>query len=411
MKHIYSWTIVALACIAAFVPQNTNAQCTCTGGVPAVEVKNVAVLSPTNLPSATITVPKFDPASYPGYDLSCVWMYDTLTGITTSGARNLNSSTALLPTSDPLYSPTGRMKYRFILPITANVVGPGIDQSNDWTTPYGPDSLGAYGQPDDTITYGPTNVFTGFVDAQKSTNPSAYIGTGNVSLSYTILGNLIATQGSINFAQKVTAVYYGNFGISYYLCPSAPLARSITNFSAFKKDNQVQLQWLAANYQNNSIYEIQYSKNSEDYFTIGSVPSGAAAAGTITQYQYQYHINQTDVGELYFRIKRTDTDGKISYSAIKVVNLNGADHRPGIQTYPNPVVNTVNIQFDEQQSGNFMMELVNMTGQVIQQKAVILSGHSFTSFTLNSHPPKGVYFLRAKDISHNKLYITKVVVE
>jgi hypothetical protein len=94
-----------------------------------------------------------------------------------------------------------------------------------------------------------------------------------------------------------------------------------------------------------------------------------------------------------------------------VVNLNAADQRPGIQTYPNPVINIVSIQFDEKQSGDFILELVNITGQIIQQKTTTLSGHSFISFSLNSHPPKGLYFLRARDISHNKQYVTKVLVE
>jgi hypothetical protein len=58
-----------------------------------------------------------------------------------------------------------------------------------------------------------------------------------------------------------------------------------------------------------------------------------------------------------------------------------------------------------------MLELVNLTGQVIQQKAITLSGSGFTSFNLNNHQAKGLYFLRAKDLSHNKQYLTKILIE
>ena len=72
------------------------------------------------------------------------------------------------------------------------------------------------------------------------------------------------------------------------------------------------LQWYAANDQNNINYEIQYSKNGNDYMPVGNVPANIATAGTVTQYQYQYNPSPADVGEIYFRIKRTDANGNIS---------------------------------------------------------------------------------------------------
>lgn len=411
MKQVYSLTNVALVFIAAFVPRQLSAQCTCNGGVPATTLVYTSTLSPTNVPSATISLPQFNPSTNPGMDLACVALFDTLSAVTTSGARNLNSSTALLPPGNLQYSPTGRMEYSFVLPVTANVLGPGINQSHTFTTTYGPDSLGAYGQPDDTITYGPTNIFTNFTGTKASTSPSSYIGTGNISLSYSILGNLNATEGSLNFAQRVTAIYSGNFGLTYYLCPIVPLAMNITNFLAFKNNKYIMLQWLGANNQTGINYEIQYSKDGNQYLSIGNIPAGANASGTVTQYQYQYNPAPTDVGQLYFRIKRTDSNGNISYSLIKIVDMNGSGPIIGIQTYPNPVVNTIMVQFAENQSGNFMLELVNITGQVIQQKSVTFSGNSLTRFDLNNHPPKGLYFLRAKDLSGDKQYVTKIMIQ
>ena len=189
---------------------------------------------------------------------------------------------------------------------------------------------------------------------------------------------------------------------------SFSLATSITYFQ-HKKDRAVR-EWLATNLQNNTNYEVQFSKNGEDFSSIGSVPTDPAAAGTITEYHYQYNLNPTDVGSIYFRIKRIDENGKISYSAVKLINLQSTGSM-GIQTYPNPIVSSVKVQFDEVQSGHFMLELVNISGQVIEQKAMTLDGTNLIDFALSNHPAKGLYVLRAKDISHNKQFLTKVQVE
>lgn len=410
MKQIYYLAIVGLVFIAASIPQNGMAQCTCAGGIPATSIVYNATLAPTNVPSATIIFPQFNPTTFPGFDLSCVTLFDTVSGVSTTGLRNLNSSTALLDPSNPLYSPTGRMEYSMLLNVTTSILGPGINQNRTWTTPYGPDSLGAFGQPDDSITYGPDNIFTNFTASKASTSVSSYIGTGSVAFSYGILGGLVITEGSLNYHAQILTYYSGNFGLAYYLCPSSPLATSISYFSAVKNKSSIDLQWLAASLQNNTNYEIQYSKNGEDFNSIGSIPTNASAAGTVSEFHYQYHINPSDVGSMYFRIKRVEADGHISYSAVKLINLEFSGSL-GIQTYPNPVTSNIRIQFEENQNGHFLLELINISGQVIQQKSVNLSSASRVDFDLVNHPARGLYVIRAKDLSHNKQYITKIQVQ
>ena len=70
----------------------------------------------------------------------------------------------------------------------------------------------------------------------------------------------------------------------------------------------------------------------------------------------------------------------IVYSVVKVVNLQQEDQRPGIQIYPNPVSRKILIQFDELQTGNFSLELVSTTGQVIERKQVQLSGSQYNQY-------------------------------
>ena len=68
------------------------------------------------------------------------------------------------------------------------------------------------------------------------------------------------------------------------------------------------------------------------------------------------------------------------------------------------------VQFDEQQTGNFSLELLNTAGQVIERKQVQLVGSSVTNMDLTVKPASGIYFLRAVNPANNKQFLTKVIV-
>ncbi|MBS1596637.1 MAG: choice-of-anchor E domain-containing protein [Bacteroidetes bacterium] len=392
MKHVYTLTFVALAFIAASIPQRTSAQCTCSSGLPATPITQSVTIAPTQASSLTFNFQQFNPAIG---DLACVRLRDTISGISTSSALNSGpDSTAFL----------------FQLTLASKITAPGITINKVFNKIYGYDTLSPYGVPGYKITYGPDNIFTNNSGTGATGGNASYIGVGSVGIVYTVSGGLITLDGGANDTTTIVTTIWGTLNLTYYWCPSIPLATSISNFSAFKKDKYVMLQWLAANNQSDINYEIEYSKNGNDYMPIGNVPANIATAGTVTQYQYQYNPSPADVGEIYFRIKRTDASGNINYSIIKTVNLS-ATQRIGIQTYPNPVTKTVMVQFDENQNGNFLLELVNITGQVIQRKAVSLSGTNFTKFDLDTHPISGLYFLRAKNTNNKEQFVNKVMIQ
>ena len=158
------------------------------------------------------------------------------------------------------------------------------------------------------------------------------------------------------------------------------------------------------------IYEIEYSKDNENWQAAGTVPAGSAPTGTVAQYQYQYNTSQTDVGEIYFRIKRTDPEGNVIYSMIKAVNLQQADQRPGIQIYPNPVNQNILFSLTNSKLVISVLNWSNTTGQVIERKQVQLSGSSMTNMDLSVKPASGIYFLRAVNLANNKQFLTKVIV-
>jgi Secretion system C-terminal sorting domain len=392
MKNLYFRGFLLLACCQLLSHTTIQAQCLCTGGIPATAIDQSITISPTTASTLNFAFQQFNPAIG---TLSCVSLHDTITGSSVTGAGNTGpDSTAFL----------------FQLTLTNKISGPGITLTHVYNALHGYDTLAPFGLPGDTITYGPENIITlpnGFASTGGN---AAYLGMGTVNFIYSINGGMITLDGGSNYNSSVTTVIGGTLKLTYYWCPTIPLGTAISNFAIFKRNGTVSLQWLGTNDQKDIIYEIEYSREGEKWQTAGTIPAGSAPTGTVAQYQYQYNPSKTDVGEIYFRIKRTDPEGNFVYSIVKMVNLQQEDQRPGIQVYPNPVSRNILIQFDEPQNGNIDLELVSSMGQVIARKQVKLSGTSVVGMDLSVKPASGIYFLRAVDQSNKHQFLTKVIV-
>ena len=391
MKNLYQKGFVLLACFHFFTI-SLRAQCLCTGGVPATAIDQTISISPTTASTLNFAFHQFNPAIG---NLSCVALHDTITGNSVTGAGNTGpDSTAFL----------------FQLTLTNKISAPGITLTHVYNSQHGYDTLAPAGVPGDTITYGPENIISFPNGVGNTGGNSAYLGTGTINVVYSINGGMITLDGGSNYNSSVTTVIGGIMRLTYYWCPTIPLGSAISNFTIFKKNGTVSLQWLGTNDQKDITYEIQFSRDNEKWQEAGTVPSGSAPTGTVAEYQYQFNPSKTDVGEIYFRIKRVDPEGNVVFSAIKVVNFQQEDQLPGIQVYPNPVVRRVGIQFDERQSGQFAFELINTAGQVIQRSQSTLSGTRIAGFDLNQKPAGGIYFLKAVNLANNRQFLTKVVV-
>ena len=393
MKNLYLRGLVVFVCISFFTQTSLYAQCLCTGGIPATAIDQTISISPTTASTLNFSFQQFNPAIG---NLSCVSLHDTISGTSVTGALN----------TGPVRTP-----FLFQLTLVNKVTGPGISISNVYSATHGVDTLEAFGVvPGDSITYGPENIITNPNGFATTGGNAAYLGVGTVGFVYDINGGMITLQGGSNYKSSVTTVIGGIMKLTYYWCPTVPLGASISNFSVYKKQGTISLQWLGTTDQKDIVYEIDYSNDNEHWQTAGTVPAGSAPTGTVAQYQYQYNTVKADVGDIYFRIKRTDGEGNVVYSVIKMVNLQQEDQRPGIQIYPNPVNQKILIQFDERQTGNYTLELVGTTGQIIAKREVQLSGAIMAGMDLSSKPSSGIYFLRVVNMANKRLFLAKVIV-
>ena len=393
MKSVYPllFTVILLA---ANIPVKTFGQCMCSAGVPATPVSYVTTLAPTTASTATINFPMFDPSIG---TLACVSLKDTISGISTTYVANNAPDT---------------VKYKFELNINNDIEGPGgLSSTPEFQKTY-LDTLASNGQAGSYGVNGPDSLFTNAPDSNGTGNTAGYLGTGTVGLTYTIDGGLEVLKGGLNYADTVVTLYSGVFHLTYYWCPATELATTITNFTAIPNGNTIGLQWLANNQQSNTSYVIQISTDGQNFTNLGTAESNASSEGSSAEYQYQYNFDPANVGKLYFRIEEVSPSGKISYSVVLVVNPGaGGAGDISYQTFPNPATNSLLFQFNSNQTGNFVLELVNTAGQIIQQKAVTLAESSQIRLDFNPQPANGLYFLRAVDLTHNKSYVSKVFIQ
>jgi hypothetical protein len=381
------------------LPRISFAQCGfCTGGVPATKIVQVVPVGPTNVSTTNVVFNKY-------YDskgdsaLSCFYFEDTITAVSKSYAHNGDPDTVV---------------YTFNTDVNYSIKGPSGSTlvSEDSAILYGPDTLAGNGHHGDSVVNGPDTFFNKKAShSTKTGNPTPYTGSaGPIDITITFGGGAIAHGGS-TYDYTIKTTYSGVFKLTYYICPSAVLATSIRDLTATQNGNSILLQWLTDNEQNNTTYEIQVSTDGKQFSSAGQAQSDPATAGATTKHQYQYNTDQINVGKLYFRIKQTDANGKVTYSVILIVSPGGSgDEATSFQIYPNPAANSLIFQFNSNQTGRYLLELVSTAGQVVQQKSVTLTGTSQIRLDLNPQPAKGLYFMRTKDLTHNQSYVSKVLI-
>ncbi|HEV2483542.1 MAG TPA: choice-of-anchor E domain-containing protein [Puia sp.] len=396
MNRVYTVSFIVIVLIIS-LPGVVLAQCNCTGGVPATPVTYFDSFPSTTAASVTLTFPQFDPSVG---TLSCLSVWDTAFGASTTHATNLDTA--------------DYVEYSFLLSLTESLQGPsggGINISSSNNATYGPSTLSPYGLAGDTIRYGPDSLFKGVAGFGSTVaNTTPYLGTGSVKFKFSISGGVITTEGGANYNAGPTTSYAGKVRITYYWCPAVSLATGIQNFTVAPEGNSLLLQWLTQNQQPNTQYEIQVSQDGQNFSNIGQAQSNASATGTAAKYQDQYYPDPSYVGKLYFRIVETDATGRVSISTVLVYDPTGGPGDISYQTFPNPATNSLQVQFNSNQTGRFLLELVATSGQVVRQEEATLAGTSMLRLDLNPHPARGLYFLRTTDVTHNRSYVSKVFI-
>ncbi|WP_431212508.1 choice-of-anchor E domain-containing protein [Puia sp. P3] len=361
MKRVYTPVLVAIfLSILSANPIHSLAQCNCSVGHPATPIDYYVSMPLTNASTSYVFFPKFDPSVG---TLFCMRISDSVTCVSQMDCYNKSPDTTI---------------YKWLLTMSGDLTGPSIDVNQNTSKIYGPDTLAGYdivnnvNGPGSYITHGPDTIFNNTTGTQQiSSPPAGYIGAGNFAFSFQLTGGAIPTLGGSNYNAQVVTNYWGTFHLTYYWCPAGPLATDITDFTATPDRSIILLQWQTSNQQPNTHYEIQTSTDGKNFYSIGETQGDASPAGTTSKYQHQYHADPANMAKLYFRVQETSLSGKVSYSAIVIIDPKGAAPGPddiSYRTFPNPATGSLTFQFNMNQTGRFLIELISTSGQSVQQK-------------------------------------------
>ena len=178
-----------------------------------------------------------------------------------------------------------------------------------------------------------------------------------------------------------------NFPISDEIYAVLPI--ELTSFTAFIKQQSVQLNWETETEVNNYGFEVE-RKTLNDWFKIGFVHG---SGNSNSSKQYSFTDSRLLGGTKYqYRLKQIDMDGKFTYSKIVEVDLIAKEYFL-YQNYPNPFNPTTTIGFGLPEKGKVRLSVLNLLGEEIRVLVSEEKEAGYHSVDFNaSDLPSGVYF-------------------
>ena len=214
----------------------------------------------------------------------------------------------------------------------------------------------------------------------------------------------VCTRTFIPAAQITSSTAFGQkyleFDVTVYSefwihTGSGVLPLKFLSFNAqYCNKNSVCLNWKTANEQNVSHFEIERSGDGIVFKTVGTKTANNQLANSYTSVDDISAFQNSR--QIFYRIKKIDSDGKFSYSTAQIVKPFGKNP---ITVYPNPASETVNIRgwnnikqmqlydvsgrllnewqlatpsinINNLMSGTYLLKLRMKTGEILQEKII-----------------------------------------
>ncbi len=171
----------------------------------------------------------------------------------------------------------------------------------------------------------------------------------------------------------------------------APVPVSITGISATRqRDASISVNWNIENETSMDRYELERSADGRNFDRIKTAVPTMNNGGSA---RYSHIDIDPLAGDNLYRVKALSRSGQVQYSAI--VKVSPVKGNPGIGVYPNPVTGKVmNIQFSNQLSGNYQLQLTNKLGQIVYRSVITVNGSDMTRSVQLGEVIKGNYQLR-----------------
>jgi hypothetical protein len=393
MKQMYPLLLGMSLLILTALPNETQGQCLCSGGVTPTAIVQTQNLSGTLPFTSILQFDKFDPTVG---SLNCINIQGHVT--TTVSMDLVNRD------------PTSRITFALTYTRVTSLSGPsGLSTSKSASIDYGPFDLGQAGvDPDTAVHIGPDVIFNSALLNKTIAGAATYQGApgSKVNITYFNNGSFLMTQGNDNYGLDVAAASVVSISLTYYYCPSSVLAKGLSAFSLTRDGQNVALAWKAENEVLSNKYTVEMSRNGRDFQPISQ--QSATTTGSAV-YNYVFTAAANESGKVFFRIKKIDDKGNVTYSDIHTVSF-GENGSLAATVYPNPAGRNVQVQFETLQTGTLDVDLVNTMGQILQHQTVVVNKSQGLPVQFHQQTAKGMYWLRVGNRQTGERSMTRVTI-
>ena len=196
--------------------------------------------------------------------------------------------------------------------------------------------------------------------------------------------------GNVTTTGSITSSSTGSFGAFTFGSLNFSLPLNFLGISAKRKDGYSLVQWNTAEEYNVDHFEVERkdSRNTT-FFKIADVPANNNATNN---YEAEDHLPLS--GTAFYRVRSVDRDGKYSYSKVVAVIDNDDGSMAVIN---NPARNTIFISVNSVPKGNYVWQLIDVSGKIVEAGQLLLDGQSVIDIPVPGKATKGLYLVKVRN--------------
>jgi len=267
-----------------------------------------------------------------------------------------------------------------------------------------------------TGTYGATNYNPTLTKYDAVTDPNFLIISGNTAQVNTTSGqagdaasDATDQRGTINVdfgGNPITTITmrFENatgviadpdiqiFAVGSFSFIQSALPVTLTKFNASRSGQDIRLEWTTSQEMNSSFFNVERSRDSYNWETIGSV---VAAGNSSSEINYSYTDRNPQGAVLFYRLKQVDIDDHYKYSSIAKIN---SSPLLKMQIYPNPFTDNINISIYSSSDQAVNISLMDLSGkQVRTMFNKLYGGNNNILLPDLSELAHGIYYLELRN--------------
>ena len=179
-----------------------------------------------------------------------------------------------------------------------------------------------------------------------------------------------------------------------------PLPVELLSFTGNCSDDLTKLTWQTASEFNSAFFEVQSSRDGENWFVINNQPSAGTSFEKLT---YSYESDEINE-EMYYRLRQVDINGMDKVYDPIVLGCND-ENTNSFKTQPNPSDNNFKVVLNNKHLvGKATLRVIDTKGTVISEKQVDVQ-EGVNMFFVNENVAPGIYYINIS----NDSYSTEVI--